>query len=407
MKPLDELGRPRPEDGVWDSGERVVATYVVQGVPDLAAAAEEIVIEESTGTRGAGADAIARVGGAVVEVEEVMHAPLALASAPLERAGVADAPVGRVTVAWPAENATSLPALLTMVVGETTERGAFGACRLVSLGVPSRLLDALDGPRFGLAGLRGLFPAAAGRPLVGAIVKPSTGLGPDEVAAVAAELAEGGCDFVKDDELLCDPPHCRFAERVPAVRAALDRVEARTGRPVAYAANVTGPIESMTQRVELAAAAGTAMVMLNAVVVGLDVLRWVAATAGVAVFAHRVMGGVLTRSAALGVGPAVLCGLTRIAGADLVQVGGVAGKIFEDDATIAASADVCRRPLGSVAPAVPVSGGGQGVATVAANAAVFGDTGFCHLLGSVATDDPAGAAGGVRRVVEAWEGLRW
>lgn len=406
MRPFAALGRPRPRDGVSATDDRVVATYVVQGVPDLAAAAAEIVIEESTGTRAAQRSVMERVGGEVLEVEDAGSAPLALESAPLGRVGAVAAPVGRVTVAWPAENATSLPALLTMVVGETTERGAFGACRLVGLGVPSALLDSIGGPRFGLSGIRARF-AAAGRPLVGAIVKPSTGLTPAEVARVAAMLAEGGCDFVKDDELLCDPPHCRFAERVPAVRAALDAVEDRTGRRVAYAANVTGPIESIMARVDLAAAAGTAMVMLNAVVVGLDVLRWVAANAGIPVFAHRVMGGVLTRSAALGVSPGVLCGLTRIAGADLVQVGGVAGKIFEDDATIAASAAVCRGRLGSVAPALPVSGGGQGVATVAANAAVFGDADFCHLLGSVATDDPGGAAAGVRQVVDAWEAVQW
>lgn len=406
MTVLGALGRARPGDGVHAAGDRVEATYVVQGVPDLEAAAHEIVVEESTGTDRAGSDAVAGVGGEVVSVEAAAVEDLALESAPLDRAGVTAAPVGRVTVAWPAENAASLPALLTMVVGETTERGAFGACRLVRLGIPDALLADCGGPRFGLEGTRRLLDVEA-RPVIGAIVKPSSGLDADGVARVAAELAAGGCDFVKDDELLGDPPHCPYAERVPAVRAALDAVEDRTGRRVAYAANATGPLETLGRRLEIAADNDTAMVMLNAVVLGLDVLRWAAARAAVPVFAHRVMGGVLTRANALGMTPGVLCGLTRVAGADLVQVGGVAGKIFEDDATIAANADVCRRPLARVAAALPVSGGGQGVGTVDANAAVFGDPGFCHLLGSVATDDPAGATAAVRRVVEAWEAVHW
>ncbi|MFN8103526.1 MAG: RuBisCO large subunit C-terminal-like domain-containing protein [Acidimicrobiia bacterium] len=406
MTILADLGRARPGDGVHAAGDRVEATYVVQGVPDLEAAAREIVVEESTGTLRAGPDAVARVGGEVVSVEEAGSIDLALASAPLARAGVSAAPVGRVTVAWPAENAASLPGLLTMVVGETTERGVFGACRLVRLGVPDALLTDCGGPRRGIDGTRRAL-GVEGRPVVGAIVKPSTGLGPTEVARVAASLAEGGCDFVKDDELLGDPPHCPFAQRVPAVRAALDAVEDRSGRRVAYAANVTGPLESFGRRLEIAADNDTGMVMLNAVVVGLDVLRWAARRAGQPVFAHRVMGGALTRSAAVGTSPGVLCGLTRVAGADLVQVGGVAGKIFEDDATIAANADVCRRPLAGLRAALPTSGGGQGVGTVAANAAVFGDARFCHLLGSVASDDPDGPVQAVRRVIAAWEGVSW
>lgn len=406
MSVLEALGRPRPGDGVHVSGERVEATYVVQGVPDLEAAAHEIVIEESTGTPAAAPDVVARVGGEVVSIEPAGVEELALASAPLERDGVRAAAVGRVGVAWPAENAASLPALLTMVVGETTERGAFGACRLVRLGVPDALASDCGGPRFGLDGVRSAL-GTEGRPVIGAIVKPSTGLGPVEFAAVAAALAEGGADFVKDDELLGDPPHCPYAERVRVVRARLDRIEDRMGRRVAYAANATGPLETLGRRLEIAADHDTGMVMLNGVVVGLDVLRWAATRAAVPVFAHRVMSGVLTRPGAIGMSPAVLCGLTRLAGADLVQVGGVAGKIFEDDETIRANADACRRPLGGLAPALPTSGGGQGAATVVANAALFGDTGFCHLLGSVAVDDPAGATAGVRCVVDAWDETPW
>ncbi|MBX7161138.1 MAG: hypothetical protein K1X95_12670 [Acidimicrobiia bacterium] len=406
MTLVETLGRARPGDGVHVGGDRVEATYVVQGVPDLEAAAHEIVVEESTGTDAAGAAVLSRVGGEIVDVEHAGVERLALEAPPLAREGVDSAPVGRVTVAWPAENAASLPALLTMVAGETTERGAFGACRLVRLGIPADLLAACSGPRFGLDGTRKLLGVET-RPVIGAIVKPSTGLDPDAFALVAASLAAGGCDFVKDDELLMDPPHCPYAERVPAVRAALDAVEDRTGRRVAYAANATGPIETLGRRLDIAAEHDTAMVMLNAVVLGLDVLRSAATRAAVPLFAHRVMGGILTRPAAVGVSPGVLCGLTRVAGADLVQVGGVAGKIFEDDATIAASAEVCRRPLAQLAAALPTSGGGQGLATVAANASAFGDPGFCHLLGSVATDDPAGATVAVRRVVEAWSEVVW
>jgi len=404
---FEDLGRPRRGDGVGRSADgRIVATYVVQGVPDLAATAEELVLEESTGTRTAAADVVERVGGAVLSIEDAGCRPLASVSAPLAKAGISEAPAGRVTVAWPAANATSLPALLTMVVGEATERGTFGACRLVRLDLPDELLAVYGGPNFGAAGLAEEF-RSTGPPLLGAIVKPSTGMTPEQVAHVAAELARGGADFVKDDELLTDPGYCRFEDRVRAVRAALAAVESETGRSVAYAVNATGPVDTLPQRLQLARESGCAMVMLNVLAVGFDVLRWVAEQARVPVFAHRVLGGALTRSAAVGLSPPVLCGLTRLAGADLVQVGGVAGRIFEDDETIALNADACSRPLTRIQAALPVSGGGQGLGTVEANAALFRADPFCHLLGSVATDDPDGPRRGVEKVRAKWEHTEW
>ncbi len=396
---LSELGRPRPGDGVTRAeGDRVVATYVLQGAPSLAAAAEDVVVEESTGLSEAPEAVMARVGGEVLSVDVAGRARLALPAAPLERAGVSEGEVGRVTVAWPAANATTLPGLLTMVVGETLETGTFGACRLVGLGLGDAVLGVLPGPAFGTAAF-----GVADRPVLGAIVKPSTGLDPGGCAAVAAALARGGADLVKDDELLTDPPFCRYSERVAAVRAAVSAVEDETGRRVLYAPNATGDLDGLGERLALARETGCGGVMLNALVVGLEVLRWGALRAGVPVFAHRVLSGALTRSPAVGVSPAVLAGLTRLAGGDLVQVGAVAGKIFEDDVVVVDTADACLGRLGGVRRALPVIGGGMSYRSVGAVGAAMGERPFCHLLGSAAVADPDGPEAGVARTLEAWE----
>src|SRR5204862_285555 len=71
--------------------------------------------------------------------------------------------------------------------------------------------------------------------LVAAIVKPSLGLSPAEVAETAARLAAAGADLVKDDELLGDPEWCPLEERERAVVAG----------GVTFAADVTGPIETL------------------------------------------------------------------------------------------------------------------------------------------------------------------
>ncbi len=55
----------------------------------------------------------------------------------------------------------------------------------------------------------------ASGPLIGTIVKPSVGLSPEETAELVRQLVDGGIDFIKDDELQADGPHCPFDERVP------------------------------------------------------------------------------------------------------------------------------------------------------------------------------------------------
>ena len=52
------------------------------------------------------------------------------------------------------------------------------------------------------------------RPLIGTIIKPSVGLSPADTARLVDQLARAGIDFIKDDELMADPPHSPFDRRV-------------------------------------------------------------------------------------------------------------------------------------------------------------------------------------------------
>ena len=101
-------------------------------------------------------------------------------------------------------------------------------------------------------------------------------------ASTAAALAAGGADLIKDDELLGDPEWCPLEERVRAVAAVLPD-------GVRYAANVTGPVESLLQRARRVVELGAGAVMVNAFAQGLDSLRALReAELGVPIFAHRV-----------------------------------------------------------------------------------------------------------------------
>jgi len=116
---------------------------------------------------------------------------------------------GRAVLEFPEQNWDGDVTLLvsSLFAGEWADSAAFAVCRLVGLELPAGLLP---GPAF----------AAADEVLVGAIVKPSLGLAPVEVAAVASALAAGGADLIKDDELLGDP-----ADKSAAEAAAILKIE--------------------------------------------------------------------------------------------------------------------------------------------------------------------------------------
>ena len=120
---------------------------------------------------------------------------------------------GRAVLEVPESNwGTNVPLLMSaLVAGEAMEVRAFDRCRLVGLDLPDGWLP---GPAVG----------ADGGVAVGVIVKPAVGLAPAEVADVARAAIAGGATFVKDDELLGDPPWCPLEDRVRAVAATLEAV---------------------------------------------------------------------------------------------------------------------------------------------------------------------------------------
>jgi hypothetical protein len=283
------------------------ATYELQP-PE---AAETLALIESVGR----ADGPAHVRGRVVDVDG-----------------------DRAVLEFPA--ATNDVALLvsSLFAGEWADSAAFDRCRLVGVDWPDGFLP---GPAF----------EAPDRFLVGAIVKPSLGLSPAEVADTAARLAADGADLVKDDELLGDPNWCPLEERVRAVAAA----------GVNYAANVTGAVESLLARAARVVELGAGALMINAFAQGLDALRALrAADLGVPIFAHRVGAALWARQPAFGVTPDVVAELTRLCGADYVQVGSFSGTVYDAPADVRAQIDACHRPIAGSRKAVAVIGGGVG-----------------------------------------------
>jgi ribulose-bisphosphate carboxylase large chain len=273
----------------------------------------------------------------------------------------------RVTVDFPAlDGETSAEQLLAAcVAGEWADRGDVESCRLVEVEWPA----GLPGPAF---------PAQPGV-LVGAIVKPALGLEPPEAAAVAAELAAGGADLVKDDELQRSSP-----ERVRAIHAAVPE-------HVLYAANVTGA------DADAIVEAGARALMINAFLTGLGSIARLRAY-GLPIFVHRVGSAFLRRGGPVSVSARVLAELTRLLGADYVQVGSFSPRTFDTDEEV-------REQIAAARPATAVIGGGVGADNVREQLDRAGTReGVMLLLGSAAYAHPDGVRAGVAAAVAAIAG---
>jgi ribulose 1,5-bisphosphate carboxylase large subunit-like protein len=259
-------------------------------------------------------------------------------------------------------------------MGEWADRADMRRCRLVDVEWP----EWLPGPAF----------EAHPGVVVGAIVKPSLGLSPQEAALTAESLTRGGARLVKDDELVTPASD----ERIRAIASALPD-------GVVYTANVTGAHETLLERAEQAIAAGATGLMLNAFVQGLDALRALReASLGVPLFAHRVGAAFLARGGAVSVAPELIAAVTRTCGADYVQVGSFEPRVHDSD-------DEVRAEIQAARPATAVIGGGVGPqnAREQLDRAATRE-GVMLLLGSAAYTHPEGVEAGVRATVEAIAG---
>ncbi|TDT14918.1 ribulose-bisphosphate carboxylase large chain [Ilumatobacter fluminis] len=382
-------------------------TYLIETASDPQDAAETLAGEQSAGTFvrvPAETDGLRARHGAIVLNVEVLDeserpalpgAIVARPGEPYRRA--------RVEIAYPVENVgDSLPQLLTTIGGNLFELAPLSGVRVVDVEIPAPVLDNCPGPQFGIEGTRRL-AGVDGRPLIGTIVKPSVGLTPAQTAELVETLADAGLDFVKDDELIADPPYSPFVDRTEAVLAALRRHRDRSGRSVMYAANLTGDSDDMRRHHDAVVDHGGNCVMVSVLSVGLAGLMALRRHSDLPIHAHRNGWGALTRHPLLGFDFDVMQKFWRLAGADHIHVNGIDNKFTESNESVAASARSCIEPLGGHPPTVPVFSSGQWAGTATETLAAAGGPDLIHVAGGGIMAHPDGPAAGVESMLDAWE----
>lgn len=399
---------------VGQISDRIQARYWIETAYPLADAAVIMAGEQSTGTftrvPGETDELRERYAARVERVEEkgIVDAPsLSGSGVPKRQTGPVVRHTAEVTLSWPLVNmGPSLPNLLATVAGNLFELKPFSGLKLLDVTLPAAFLDAYQGPQFSVQGTRQL-TGVYDRPLIGTIIKPSVGMTPEQTAAQALTLAEAGVDFIKDDELQSDGPHCPFEARLAAVMCALNKYRDKTGKRVMYAANITGEIDQMLGRHDAVFAAGGSCVMVSLNSIGLPALTALRRQAMVAIHGHRNGWGMFGRSHATGMSFVAYQKFWRLAGIDHVHVNGLRNKFCEEDASVITSARECLTPM-FAAPnkgceIMPVFSSGQSARQAPDTYKALGSVDLIYACGGGILAHPGGPAAGVRSLQQAWE----
>lgn len=255
----------------------------------------------------------------------------------------------RVSVSWPGDVLDgSVAQWLNVLFGNVSLQPEV---ELVDFALPDAVLEALPGPRHGIAGWRRLL-GAGDRAMTCTALKP-VGADVAYLASVCRTFAKAGIDVVKDDHGLADQATAPFADRVRAC------VEA-AGDDTLYVPNLIGSAREVEERYRIARAAGARAVMLEPSLLGLPTFAdLVARTVDLPVIAHPAFAG------ATRVAPDTMLGTVyRLLGADAAVFPHAGGRFGYTADTCRAIADRLRRPAGHADPVLPVPAGGMTVERV-------------------------------------------
>jgi ribulose-bisphosphate carboxylase large chain len=394
------------EDIVLEDHLLLDYVFECQGDPELAAA--HLCSEQSTAQWarvGVDEDYRPRFAAKVLELE-IQPSP---AGWTVPMPGLGKGPVHRchVRIAHPHANfGPRIPNLLSAVLGE----GAFFApgiplIKLLDIHFPASFLSAFEGPRFGIQGLRDKLQVYD-RPIFFGVIKPNIGLAPEPFAELGHQAWCGGLDIAKDDEMLADTDWSPLAERARLLGDACRRAEQSTGVPKIYLANITDEVDRLVALHDTAVAAGAGAVMLNAWPTGLSAARMLARHTKVPLVAHFPVIAAMSRLPFFGVHSRVITKLQRLAGFDVIIMPGFGERMMTPAEEVSACIDACLdSSFGELKPSLPVPGGSDSAATLAAVHAQVGSADFGFVPGRGVFNHPQGPTAGAKSLHQAWEAI--
>lgn len=261
-------------------------------------------------------------------------------------------------IAFPSINQTDqIGLMLTATIGNISLGGKL---KLLDLRFPKKWIKNFQGPKFGIQGIRKLLKVPD-RPLLNNMIKPCSGWTPETGTQLLFSAALGGCDVVKDDELIADMDYNRVADRVPLMMEAIDKVKSETGEETLYTVNITDKLTKLKENALTVQDSGGNALMLNYLVVGLPALRMLAEDSEIKlpILAHMDFAGAFYESPYSGVSSFLIMGkLARLAGADIVVYPAPYGKAPFLKEKYLAIAKAHRYRMHHLKPTLPMPSGG-------------------------------------------------
>ncbi|MBA7552864.1 2,3-diketo-5-methylthiopentyl-1-phosphate enolase [subsurface metagenome] len=250
-----------------------------------------------------------------------------------------------------------IPMLLTSVIGNISITHGL---KLVDLAFPKEYLKDFKGPKFGIDGLRKLLKVPE-RPLLNNMVKPCTGHTCDVAADLVYQAAVGGCDVVKDDELISNPSFNTLEDRISAVMESIDRADSEKGEKTLYTINITSKFPEMFEYADKMIEMGANALMINYLTAGFEALRAVAEDPSIKVpilghmdFAGAYFGGHWTGLTSM----LTLAKFPRMCGADTVVIPAPYGKAEILEERYEQNLKALRYPFQHIKPTLPMPSGG-------------------------------------------------
>lgn len=377
-----------------DEKENIIATYYVES-KDLLKSVKSIAIGQSIGnpdirTQRDSPEILKRNMAKILDTKnnlQSMHKGMIKIAYPL--------------VNWdPKED--GITHLLCTLMGGQMDIDIIDACKLIDIELPSDFTKYFKGPKFGMGEIKKR-TKAANRPLLGAIIKPKTGLTIDQLKEMVEELLRGGADFIKEDEILANPDFCKFRDRIEIISAIVNDFSDDEGREIFYAPCINGDYPYFLDRARFADEMGIRAVHLN-IWAGLPAYRALRDLdmKNTAIFFQKSGDKVITgEHNSFSIHWNVVCKLARLMGADFIHAGMWGGYLSDSKEELAHVINSLRGK-NSVLATVPSLSCGSHPGLVDTTIKNFG-TDLMMTAGGSIHGHPMGSEAGARAMRQAFD----
>jgi len=393
--------------------EKIKATYIIETSHPLEKAVAALAGEQSSGTfvklPGETAELTERFGAKVDFIEPMSSSDIPFLSDSKLPAGKLNPnfQTAKVGISWNYDNVGSnLSTLMATVAGNLFELSQFSGIKLIDIELPAEYKQQYAEPKFGIEGTQKL-TGVYDRPIIGTIIKPSVGLTPEATAIQVSNLIGAGLDFIKDDELMADPPHSPFEKRVKCCMDVINRQADATGKKAMFAFNISGDIDDMKRRHDIVLAHGGNCIMLSLNWVGISATKYISDFSQLPIHGHRNGWGMFYRPEVMGMTFQVYKKIFSLAGVDHLHTNGLRNKFCESDESVLRSIASCQSEAGGSYKVMPVVSSGQWADQAADTFKLVGNTNLMYLCGGGITAHPDGMKAGVESIKIAWsEGMK-